>query len=346
VALAAFVLLGVSAASASAEVVITKPINGAPFKGHLGDEIEPIAIEGTELAEVTLSRPLPGLELRKVSLQKWELFGTPTQEDKEGALVALTAEDAENHTFRQEISWSVGEPLPEFVAPFPGPQTSTVGTEIAPVVVKALHAARVEVAFGSSLPEGLKVEGVPGHEGEWQITGTPKTPTPEPVTVRLSAQSTEHEFAHLSFEWTINLAPPTVETPAKQPETPSKTLETPIPAPTPIPRITSAGRLGTLPIQKPGKSLSATFLCEVVSCKVQLMATVTAGSSKFKVHSLRTPIIQGQKAKIALKLTKAQQKLIAAALKKHKKVAAALTASIASSAGFQVTRALTIAVKR
>jgi hypothetical protein len=342
-ALAALVLLGVAASSASAAAEITRPGNLESFNSHLGDEIEPVAVEGTELVELTASGLPPGLKLRRVSLQKWEIFGIPTQEEKTGALVALTAEDAENHTFRREISWQVGEPLPEFVEPFPGPQISTVGTEITPVIVKALHAALgVEVVNGAqSLPEGLKFGGVPGHEGEWQITGTPKTPTPEPVTVELVAQSTEHEDAHLSFKWTINAAPTTRETPPKL-ETPAKPPETP-PPPTTIP---SAGRLGTLPVQKPGKSLTASFLCEVASCQVQVTATITAGKKKFKIHSARTPVAQGQKAKLALKLSKAQQALVAAALKKHKKVSAALAASISSSVGFQVTKALVIAVKR
>jgi hypothetical protein len=75
-------------------------------------------------------------------------------------------------------------------------------------------------------------------------------------------------------------------------------------------------------------------------------ATITAGKKKFKIHSARTSITQGQKPKIPLKLSKAQQALLVAALKKHKKVSAALSASINSSVGLQVTKALTIAIKR
>jgi hypothetical protein len=342
-ALAALVLLGVAAPGAWA-VEIEKPTNLHNFRSHLGDEIEPVAIEGTELEEIKQSGLPSGLKLRKISPDKWEIVGTPLEEVSE-VLVILTAENAAKETYAREISWQVGEPLPEFVEPFPGPQTSTVGTEIAPVIVKALHAALgVEVVNGAqSLPEGLKFGGVPGHEGEWQITGRPKTPTPEPVTVELVAQSTEHEDAHLRFKWTINAAPTTHETPPKL-ETPAKPPETPPPPPpTTIP---SAGRLGTLPVQKPGKSLTASFLCEVASCQVQVTATITAGKKKFKIHSARTPVAQGQKAKLALKLSRAQQGLVAAALKKHKRVSAALAASISSSVGFQVTKALVIAVKR
>jgi hypothetical protein len=355
-ALAALVLLGVAAPGAwAAAAEITAPANDTTFKEHKGDEIKPVVIEGTELHVVEVTPELPeGLHLRPSAVSpatKWEIYGTPAKEEKEQPddTTKITAknEAGEPSVGGPEIFWSIVEPLPEFLEPFPGPQTSTAGTEIAPVIVKTRHAALgVEVVPGpGSLPAGLKFGGVPEHEGEWQITGTPTTPTPEPVTVELVARSTEQEDAHLSFKWTINPAPPTAETPAKAPETPSKPPETPSKPPE-TPKITSAGRLGTLPIQKPGKSLAASFLCEVTSCQVQLLATVTVGKSKFKIHSGRTSIAQGQKAKVVLKLSKAQQALVAAALKKHKKVAAALTASIQSSVGFQVTRALTIAVKR
>ena len=59
-----------------------------------------------------------------------------------------------------------------------------------------------------------------------------------------------------------------------------------------------------------------------------------------------TQIAQGKKVRIPLKLTKKQMRTIAAALKKHKKVTAALSASINSSVGLQVTKALVVTVKR
>ncbi len=101
-----------------------------------------------------------------------------------------------------------------------------------------------------------------------------------------------------------------------------------------------------MPTQKRGRELWASFLCEVASCKVQVMATITAGKTKFKLHSVRTPIAQGKKMRIALKLSKKQQALITAALKKRKKVTAAMSASIDSSVGRQVTKALVVTVKR
>ena len=142
----------------------------------------------------------------------------------------------------------------------------------------------------------------------------------------------------MTFQWTV-----------KEPEAvagPPPSTTPPPSSPPPAPTVVSAGRLGTLPVQKPGKSLTASFLCEVAECKVQVTATITAGKKRFKIHSARTPIAQGQKVKIALKLSKTQRALLLETLKKHKKVAAALAASIDSSAGFQVTKALTIAIKR
>lgn len=354
-ALAALVLLGVSASGASAaSPTITTPINGQQFKEHMGDPIEPVAIEGTDLNEVKATPELPeGLHLRPSAESpdtKWEIYGTPVKEEKEQPddTTEITAKNEAGET-SLGIVWTIGEPLPEFVEPFPGPQTSTVGTEIAPVIVKTQHAERVEVAGASpSLPEGLKFGGVPGHGGEWQITGTPKTPTPEPVTVELVAHSHEPENTQLSFKWTINPAPTTPETPSKSPETPTKPAETPAkPLETPpTTKTPSAGRLGTVPLQKPGKSLMASFLCEVSSCNAQLLGTITAGKSKFKLHSARTMIKQGEKMKIALKLSKKQQALIAAALKNHKKVTASLMATIQSSVGAQATKPLIVTVKR
>ena len=112
------------------------------------------------------------------------------------------------------------------------------------------------------------------------------------------------------------------------------------------PSVASAGKLSTVPTQKPSKSLMASFLCEVAACRVVLSATVTAGKSKFKIRSSPTSIKAGQKAKIAMKLSKKQQALIAATLKKHGKVTAAVAASIESTVGLQTTKSLAIAVRR
>jgi hypothetical protein len=176
-------------------------------------------------------------------------------------------------------------------------------------------------------------------ETEWRITGTPRIVKAATIVMLEATDKEKAPVQTTAFLWTINTAaaPPVTSTPAPQ---------TPAPTPTPIAKVTSAGKLGIVPVQKPGKSLMASFLCEVAGCRVVIKATVTAGKSKFKIRSSPTSIKTGQKAKIALKLSKKQQALIAAALKKHRKVTAALAASIESTVGLQTTKPLAIAVRR
>jgi hypothetical protein len=312
-----------------------KITNPGPQTSIVGKAIQPLKVEGTHLATLTDNSTLPaGLNVTKVGKEQWTITGTPTTPGESN--VALEASNEENATGPPAtFKWTITPPEAPPKITNPGPQTSIAGKAIEPLKVEGTHLATL--TDNSTLPAGLQVTKV--AKEQWTITGTPTTPGESTVT--LEAMNEEKVAGTpATLKWTVK-AP---ETPAKPVETPAKPPETP--APPPPTTIPSAGRLGTLPVQKPGKSLTASFLCEVASCQVQVTATITAGKKKFKIHSARTPVAQGQKAKLALKLSKAQQALVAAALKKHKKVSAALAASITSSVGFQVTKALVIAVKR
>jgi len=232
---------------------------------------------------------------------------------------------------------NAAEPLPTITSP--GPQTSTVNqTKTIVVTGTNLHSLTAK-NLPAGVPQPTEVK-----ENEWKIEGAPKTA--ETATITLEAENAEGKAGtQVTFTWTVNISvdanpgpPENVETPAKPPEAPSKPSE-------PAPKVTSAGRLGTMPIQKPGRQLVASFLCEVQSCTVTISGVITAGKKKFKVHSAATKIAQGKKVQIPLKLSKSQRAVITAALKKHKKVLAALSATIHSSVGYQVTKALSVSVK-
>jgi hypothetical protein len=335
-ALAGVVLLALAATALAAPGFEAAP---SPQSSVVGTPITPVTVKGTELARVTAKALPAGLNLSASAAHpetEWEITGTP--EVAKAAKVTLEAENsAKEHATPIEFEWTVApEAVPTF-APAPSAQSSVVGTSITPVVITGTKLSRVTA---TALPTGLVLSASASHpETEWEITGTPEAAQ---AATKVTLEATNHEkggHATIEFEWTVKAPeaakPPTVETPAK----PTETLP-------PTVKIPSAGRLGTVPLQKPGKSLMASFLCEVTTCQVQLLATLTVGKSKLKLHSARRMIKQGQKGKIALALTKKQQALIAAALKKHKKVTASLTATIQSTVGAQVTKPLIVTVKQ
>jgi hypothetical protein len=293
-----------------------------------------VTIEGTNLNSLTASstEPLPaGMELKKVSPTIWKIEGSPTTVGASPVTLEAT-NTAGGAATPVTFEWTVEEAS---TIAKPPDQAGTVGKAVTQVTITGTNLFLILPP--EELPVGLTLTKV--TEAEWTITGTPTTV--QTTTVRLEAKNKAGgTSAPLTFKWTVTAAqePPKIETPSKPPETPSKPPETP--------KAVSAGRLGTMPTQKKGRELWASFLCEVASCKVQVMATITAGKTKFKLHSVRTPIAQGKKMRIALKLTKKQQALIVAALNKRKKVTAALSASIDSSVGRQVTKALVVTVKR
>jgi hypothetical protein len=303
--------------------------------------IAPVIVKGANLANVTAKELPVGLTLKAVggtSETEWEIAGEPSTA-KPAVEVTLEAENKEEApAAKVTFKWTVYGPAT--IEQAPANQTSVRGKPITPVIFKGADLANVA---SKELPQGLALKRVGGSsETEWEITGEPlAAKTTTEVTLEPENKAHTHGTS-VTFQWTVNepeaSSPPKIETPSKPPETPSKPPETP--------KAVSAGRLGTMPTQKQGRELWASFLCEVASCKVQVMATITAGKAKFKLHSVRTPIAQGKKTRIALKLTKKQRALIAAALKKRKKVTAAMSASIDSSVGRQVTKALVVTVKR
>jgi hypothetical protein len=310
-----------------AAATIQKP---ADQSNLAGTTIATVVVKGTNLALVSAEELPAGLKLNKVSEAEWTITGTLTT-PKATTVVTLKAANVEGTPVSSTtFTWTVSEALTTIEKP--ADQASTAGTPITTVIVKGINLASLTA---KELPAGLQLTKV--SEAEWTITGTPTTPKAATTVTLQASNNEEAPLATTTLQWTV-----------KEPEVAAKP---PTSAPPPSPPggpviVPSAGRLGTLPVQKPGKSLTASFLCEVANCKVQITATITAGKKKFKIHSARTAITQGQKAKIALKLSKAQQALIVATLKKHKKVTAALAASIDSSVGLQVTKALVISVKR
>jgi hypothetical protein len=341
----AFALVGLVllafASSASAEALPTIESPGAQAS-RVGETIT-VDLTGTKLFSVTGEETLPaGLKLNKVTEEHWTITGVPTT-PQTATTVTLPAANklGEAAVSPATFQWAVKEAVPTIEQP--ADQTSTVGTSIAAVVIRGTDLASL---IPTGLPAGLKLDpSATNPETEWEITGAPTT-AKAAATVTLEAFNKEETpVTTATFEWTVSEA----TTPAAPlvTSTPTPEVSQLAPAPqAPSIKITSAGRLGTVPIQKPGKSLTASFLCEVVACRVVLTATVTAGKSKFKIHSSPTSIKQGLKAKIVLKLSKKQQASIATTLKKHGKVSAAVVASIESTVGLQTTKSLAIAVRR
>jgi hypothetical protein len=107
----------------------------------------------------------------------------------------------------------------------------------------------------------------------------------------------------------------------------------------------SAGKLSAAAIQKLSAGLSASFSCQVSICKVTLSATIAIGKQKILVRSALTTIKEGKKVKIALKLSAKDHRLIAAALAKHKRIVATLSATIESTIGKQVVKALKVGLR-
>ncbi|HEX4436201.1 MAG TPA: hypothetical protein VH061_05335 [Solirubrobacteraceae bacterium] len=337
VLLAGLLTLGLAAGASAAEPLPTfeKP---AEQVGTTGVPVTTVLVKGTSLATV-IAKALPdGLALTASATNpetELEITGTPTTAS--ASTVTLEASNKENSpAVSTTFEWTVAQGSPTLDNP--GVQNSTAGVAITTIHVKGTG---LESLGAKELPGGLELTKV--SEAEWTIGGIPMAPKAATTVTLEASNKAEGTKQTTSFQWmvaeeTTPAAPPATSTPT--PESPAPII---IP---PIDKVTSAGRLGTVPTQNPGKSLTASFLCEVAACRVVITATVTAGKSKFKIRSSPTSIKTGQKAKIALKLTKKQQTLIAAALKKHKKVSATVAASIESTVGLQTTKSLAIAVRR
>jgi hypothetical protein len=316
---------------AEALPTIEKP---ADQTGTTGVPTVTLVIKGTNLASLTAKDLPAGLKLTEVSETEWTITGAPTT-PKAATAVTLEASNKEKApTQTTTFEWTIAEG-PSTIEK-PTDQTSAASLAIATVIVRGTTLATLTAR---ELPLGLVLTQV--SETEWTITGTPTTPKAA-VTVTLEATNTAKDpIQTTTFTWTVGeVTVPSV------PLVISTPTPTPAPSPTPIAKITSAGQLGTVPVQKPGTSLTASFRCEVAACRVVLTATVTAGKSKFKIRSSPTSIKLGQKARIVMKLSKKQQALIAATLKKHKKVSASVAASIESTVGLQTTKSLAITVRR
>lgn len=302
--------------------------------GTVGTAIAPVTIDGKGLAFFEESGLPAGLHLEPVagSEEEWTVTGIPTAAQA-AQPVKLTPENSEHESGEPiTFEWTIHQKGPMIEAP--AEQVSTAGTAIVPVVVNGTNLAHLEAP---GLPAGLVL--TKQTEAEWTITGTPTTPQ-DATVVTLEAKNAEEVAGQsVTFKWTVDSAPAPAPGPA---ETPSKPVETPKPT---LPTVISAGRLGTMPTQKPGARLVASFLCEVAACRVEIAVLLTAGHTKFHARSAAVTIRQGHKVKIPVELTKKQRALIAAALKKHKKVTAAISATIQSTVGAQVTRALTVTVK-
>ncbi len=296
-----------------------------------------LIVKGTNLSSLTAKNLPAGLNApSKVGggETEWKIEGTPTTvEAPTVTLEAANKEGAAPAGGPVTFAWTI-EAAPTIMAP-PN-QTSTVGAAITAVAVKGTNLALLTPI---ELPAGLHLK--QASETEWTIEGTPTTAKAATKVVLEPTNKAGGKGASVTFEWTVNAAP----VPKKEAETPSKPIEKPS-EPPPTPKPTSAGRLGTVPVQKQGHELFASFLCEVSACRVTLNAVITAGKTKFKIHSPATTIPEGKKVRIPLKLSKKQRTTIATALKNRKKVTAAISASIDSSIGLQLTKALVITVKR
>ncbi len=305
----------------------------AEASGTVGSPITPVHIKGTNVKTVELAsgQHLPeGLTLSEEA-GEWQIAGKPLSPVKAQAVTFIARDNVEEGV-EFTITWTIVEALPAIGTP--ADQTGVAGKAITPVPIEGTNLATVTTSTAHPLPAGLSLTKT---AGKWTITGTPTAAGTS--TVELEAKNAEGKAGTpVTFKWTIAAAE---EPPKPKSEVPSAPPSTP-----PAPTVASAGRLGTLPVQKQGRQLVASFLCEVQSCTVTIASIVTAGKKKFKVRSAATKIVQGKKVQIPLKLSKSQRNAILEALKKHKKVTAALSATIQSSIGYQVTKALTVTVKR
>ncbi len=127
----------------------------------LESELTPIALTGEELNALAAVKALPpGIELKKVSENEWQLIGTPTQVGP--AEIELSAENGA-HESLGEIKFTLTVEGIEN----PGPQSATVGS---PVTIP-LAGAGLHLLNAKALPAGLELEKV--SETRWQLTGTP-----------------------------------------------------------------------------------------------------------------------------------------------------------------------------
>ncbi len=308
-----------------------------------GTAIKRVVIKGTNLKTVTAEGLPAELSLKEVSETEWEITGTPTTA-KTQTTITIKAKNsegkaaAETKTYKLTVQEPV--PLPVIASVTPAEETVVAGTAIKRVVIKGTN---LKTVTAEGLPAELSLKEV--SETEWEITGTPTTAKTQ-TTITIKAKNSEGKAAAETKTYKL-----TATTPVPASNNPTPKIETPSAPPpstpsTPTPTVTSAGRLGTIPTQKQGSELFASFLCEVQTCTVTISAVLHVAKKTLKLHSAATKIAKGKKVKILIKLTKKERQQIAEALKKHKKVTAALSAAIHSSVGYQVTRALTVTVKR
>jgi hypothetical protein len=95
----------------------------------------------------------------------------------------------------------------------------------------------------------------------------------------------------------------------------------------------SPGTLSAVAKQKLGATLTVSFLCKASHCAVTVTATIKAGKKRFSVVLKNVSVKQGQKSKLALKLTKKERALIGRAFAKHQTVTVAVLASVTYSEG-------------
>ena len=239
--------------------------------------------------------------------------GTPEAPEAETTLtLEATNEEAEAGS-TAPFKLTVAEALPTIEKP--ADQTSTAGTAISSVVVKG---TRLEVLEAKELPAGLTL--TKRSLKEWAITGTPTT-AKGAATVALEAKNKEEQ-------------PPPRDLPMDRQGTrsqerrrnPAKPTKRPRHSPPP-PRSSAPGASARSRSQKQGHV--AVRLVPLRSGRMQGPGDRDdhRRQEEFKIHSARTPIAQGKKVRIALKLSKTAAGVASPpTLKKHKKVTAALGA--------------------
>ncbi|MCW3033625.1 MAG: hypothetical protein JWM60_1970, partial [Solirubrobacterales bacterium] len=231
--------------------------SGTPsqVRSTVGQPITPVTVTGINLHSLTTEHLPPGLTAKQVSDSEWVIEGTPATPPSETVVSLKATNRAGTAAVPAAVTWTVEAP-PHLEGP-PAAQVSTAGQAIAPVILTGSNLFSV-IPLG--LPAGLELK--KASPTQWTIEGVPTTPRAASTVTLKATNQAGGTSAPVEFLWTVQEA----QKAAPKTETPAKPVETPPPATT----IPSAGRLGTLPVQKAGKSLTASFLCEVASCKVQV----------------------------------------------------------------------------
>jgi hypothetical protein len=200
------------------------------------------------------------------------------------------------------------------------------------------HQVAIEETLGTSVDVGFDLARAIETAGESEAERTAN---------RKQAREASERLVVLAAKQLVEIASARIraESPAPPSEPPPPT-STGTPPPSGAATLTpgSAGRLSTVAIQRLGTFMSAAFLCQVSMCRVSIAGVIVLGKRTFKLQSLPVGIAEGRKERLLIRVPRKDHKLLAAALARHVHVKVTLSATIDSTIGRQVVRALSFSL--